>query len=659
MKTSVSLSIALLIFGLLPSSAPAQSSPEPLTAERAYRMSGLDQLEFSPDGKRLAFTVTGPREGIQMDSNIWIYGLANSQLKQYTFSKDRQSKPHWSPDGKTLAFLSNRSGKSQIHLIDLAGGEARQISHSKTSVAAFSWSPDGRQIAYSAEEAAPEKKENEKGHPRIVGLSFHRDQRHSQVWLLEVEGGKTRQLTSGNFHVAHSYWAPNLAWSPEGDSLFVSGTYELVPEHLDNRIYRVRVSDGQFTEFADPPGGFGKLTVSPDGQTLAYLGPREDAFENDDLFVIPLAGGTLRNLSHEKVDRRIWAHQWLSNSSIMILALDGFHASFYRCGLDGSVEKLPGFEVPPSGHYRYTRPFAQFGSSLVFVGETSTSAPELWIASNGGTPRKVTHFNKEWDTIPVFPLEVVSYTSFDGKKIEAGLHKPAGYKEGTRVPLAVIVHGGPSAKFSDRFSPWEQMLAARGIAVLQPNIRGSTGYGYDFLTVNRYDWGGGDFKDVMAGVDYMIEQGIADPERLGIGGWSYGGYMSTWAVTQTTRFKAAVAGAPMTNLRSEYGTEARWSHYYDTWYMHTPYEKEHLQLFIDRSPVTHVRNVETPIMLMVGERDDNTPLGQCTEFYRGLRYLRKEATLVVYPGSGHFPSNDYQRVDVYDRFVKYLVRHLK
>jgi dipeptidyl aminopeptidase/acylaminoacyl peptidase len=644
------------LFIILLSTQLALSASEPLTAERAYRMWSLDELEFSPDGSHLAFTVTGPREGIEMDRNIWLFALAQSRLIPYTFSEHNEHSPRWSPDGKMLAFLSNRSGKTQVHLLDMKGGEARQLSRSKTGVQSFAWSPEGRHIAFAAEEPAPDNKDSEDPVPvRIVAWSFHREQRNTQLWILEVENGETRQLTQGNFHLAHSYWAPNFAWTPDGKSLLVSGTENPIPEHLDNRIYRVRLSNGERVELASPAGGYGQLKVSPDGKNLAYLGPREDAFEFDDLYVMPLSGGKARNLSAIQVDRRIWAYDWVSDSSLLILALDGFRASFYRCGLDGSVEKLLGFAVPPSGHYRYQKPFAAFAGTLAFVGEKSDVAPELWI-SRQQKARKVSHFNHEWDTIPVLPLEIIRYPSFDGTKIEAGLLKPAGYKKGTRVPLVVMVHGGPSAKFSDRFYIREEMLAARGVAVLMPNIRGSTGYGYRFLTINRKDWGGGDYKDVMAGIDYLIEQGVADPERLGIGGWSYGGYMTTWAVTQTDRFKAGVAGAPMTNLVSEYGTEARWSHYYDTWYMGTPYDN--LELFIDRSPVTHVKNVRTPIMLMVGERDDNTPLGQSTEFYRGLRYHNKEAKLVVYPGAGHFPSDDRQRVDVYQRFVHFLVSHL-
>ena len=201
-----------------------------------------------------------------------------------------------------------------------------------------------------------------------------------------------------------------------------------------------------------------------------------------------------------------------------------------------------------------------------------------------------------------------------------------------------------------------QLLVQRGYAVFCPNIRGSVGYGLDFVTANRRDWGGGDFKDVMAGVDYMIAQGIADPDRLGIGGWSYGGYMAAWAVTQTDRFKAAVSGAPMTDLASEYGTEFASINAYDTWYLGTPYEN--LKLFQERSPVTHVKNVKTPTLLLSGENDQTDPLGQCQQFYRGLKRYGVETEFVIFPREGHGIREEKHRIDMLNRIISWFEKYI-
>ena len=235
----------------------------------------------------------------------------------------------------------------------------------------------------------------------------------------------------------------------------------------------------------------------------------------------------------------------------------------------------------------------------MFVADTSTHAPELWLKSGGAKAVCVSRLNAEWRDAPLRPLEVITYKSFDGLQIEAGLLKPVG--RAGPYPLVVLVHGGPSAHWADHLEPWGQLLAARGFAVAYPNIRGSTGYSYDFMTMVRKDTGGKDFKDVMALVDQLIRQGTADPDRMGIGGWSYGGYMSAWAVTQTDRFKAAVSGAPMTNLVTEFLTEESWVNYYDAWTLGTPYEN--WDLLTKRSPVAQLSpKVRTPTLFSVERR---------------------------------------------------------
>jgi dipeptidyl aminopeptidase/acylaminoacyl peptidase len=219
----------------------------------------------------------------------------------------------------------------------------------------------------------------------------------------------------------------------------------------------------------------------------------------------------------------------------------------------------------------------------------------------------------------------------------------------------VLVHGGPTGRWVDSFEPWGQLLVARGYAVLYPNVRGSTGYGHRFVEMNRADWGGGDFKDVMAGADWLVAQGIADPNRLGIGGWSYGGYMAAWAVTQTNRFKAAVSGAPVIDMASEFGTENGSA--YDEWFYGTPYEK--LDGFIKSSPMTFVKNVRTPTLLLQGEDDTTDPIGQSQQFYRGLKRYGVESDLVLYPREPHGLREEKHLLDRLTRIVAWFDRYLK
>jgi dipeptidyl aminopeptidase/acylaminoacyl peptidase len=251
--------------------------------------------------------------------------------------------------------------------------------------------------------------------------------------------------------------------------------------------------------------------------------------------------------------------------------------------------------------------------------------------------------------------EFFKYKSFDGLEIEAALLKPANYDGKSKLPLITLIHGGPTGAWEDTIDTWGQLLAARGYAVFYPNIRGSVGYGQKFIEMNRGDWGGKDFKDVMAGVDDLIAKGLADPEKLGIGGWSYGGYMSEWAITQTTRFKAAISGAGLSNLISEYGTERGPS--YDEWFYGLPYEKP--EGFLNSSPFLYLKNAKTPTLILQGDADSVDPLGQSQELYRGLKRYGVESELVIYPREPHGFHEQKHLLDRLNRILAWYDAYLK
>ncbi|MGC1289789.1 MAG: S9 family peptidase, partial [Candidatus Acidiferrales bacterium] len=271
------------------------------------------------------------------------------------------------------------------------------------------------------------------------------------------------------------------------------------------------------------------------------------------------------------------------------------------------------------------------------------------------SPERVTHLNASWDSITLAKPEFFHYISFDGQQIEGELLKPLDYDGHSRVPLVVLVHGGPTGAWSESIDSWGQLLAAHGFAVSYFNIRGSTGYGEKFMEMNRADWGGADFKDVMAGVDYLIAQGVADPNKLGIGGWSYGGYMSEWAITQTDRFKAAVSGAGMVDLIAEFNTENGPS--YDKWFWGLPYE--HPEGFLNHSPFMYVKHAHTPILILQGINDTTDPLGESTGLYRGLKFYGDNAELVEYPRENHGFHEEKHMLDRLNRILAWYEQYLK
>jgi dipeptidyl aminopeptidase/acylaminoacyl peptidase len=624
-------------------------SPEQ-TLDRRSIGERSEGLAFSPDGSRVVFTVADPVKGTTRARAIWMLDVATGTARQLTFSAHNDASARWAPDGQSIAFLSDRDGPSQLYRLDMRGGEAEKLTDRKEAIRAFRWSPDGRRIAMLMPEAkttAMQQRERDKDDARVED----RDERHARIWLLDVATRVLTQATTVNWRI------DQIEWTADSAALIAVAHPRPESDQWNDRIYAVDVRDGRFSPIGEPRRPIGGIAVSPDGKTIAYIGGRLDGPSAHDLYLQPVDGGTPRNLTAAALDRPVSQAQWIDNDSLMTVAARGFASELAIVGRDGRVRPLDRFAVNPSQFARST------AGTIAFVGETTTRAAELWLMPADGTARPVTHFNDKWASIPIATPEFVKYKSADNVEIEAALLRPATNPRRTNPPnpqsptpnpLVVLVHGGPTGRWSDSFEPWGQLLAARGYAVLYPNVRGSTGYGHRFVEMNRADWGGGDFKDVMAGVDWAIAQGIADPNRLGIGGWSYGGYMAAWAVTQTNRFKAAVSGAPVIDMASEFGTENESG--YDEWFYGTPYEK--LDGFIRSSPMTYVKNVKTPTLLLQGTDDETDPIGQSQQFYRGLKRYNVEAALVVYPREPHGLREEKHLVDRLTRIIAWYDKYL-
>jgi dipeptidyl aminopeptidase/acylaminoacyl peptidase len=359
-------------------------------------------------------------------------------------------------------------------------------------------------------------------------------------------------------------------------------------------------------------------------------------------------GGAARNLTGASLDRPIMDHRWAKGGWLIAVYADGFNSRFVGYSSEGEKKESGRLPTNPNEFS-----VAATGE-IAFVGWNSTAMPELWLRDTKGDAHPVSHVNDGLKEFAVAAPEFYKYKSFDGLEVQAALLKPADYDGKTKLPLVVLVHGGPTGRWRESIDAWGQLLAARGYAVLYPNVRGSIGYGQKFVEMNHADWGGGDFKDVMAGVDDLIAKGIAGPERLGIGGWSYGGYMAAWAVTQTTRFNAAVSGAGMSNLISEYGTEKDPA--YDEWFWGTPYEKP--EGFLNGSPFLYVKNAKTPTLILQGEADKIDPPDQSLELYRGLKCYGVTTELVMYPREPHGFGEAKHRVDMQTRMLDWFDRYL-
>ncbi len=627
--------------------AHAQTQPSPaaetrLSPEQALSARGLSDLNSSLDGARLAFTVKEPPKGVDRQQHIWVYTVASGELRQFTNSAKSETHARWSPDGRKLAFLSDREEFQQIYLIPGDGGEAIRLTDGKRSIKDFEFSPDGKQIAFLAPDPktdAEEKKEKDKDDAKSVD----RDDKVAHLWIVEIESKKPRQIVGAPWNFG------DLQWRAHGDELVVVATDHPESDQETNRIFAVNIADGKMRLLAAPRGPFDKLRVSPDGSQIGYVGSRVDGPAPHDLYVLPWLGGEPQNLTAARVDRPVEHYAWQNDGKLLALVTEGFRNKFYLVDKSGHAEALSAPQMRVSN-------FALGGAgSVIFVGENATRPQELWTWDQRSTPRSASHFNESFAKFSLAEPEFVRYKSFDKRDIEGSLFKPPGYDGNSKLPTVLLIHGGPTGNWNDEFEAWGQLLAAAGYAVFYPNVRGSTGYGYDFMVLNRADWGGGDFKDVMAGVDYLVARGIAEPERLGIAGWSYGGYMAEWAITQTPRFKAAVSGAGMSDLAAEFGTEEHPS--YDEWFYGLPYEK--LDGFQRSSPITYIKKARTPTLILQGDADLIDPLGQSQALYRALKRYGVETELIVYPREGHGLKEEKHLLDRLNRIVGWFDKHLK
>ena len=626
------MKIALLIlvaFSLLAAAAP-------LTAEKALEIRDLTDLRYSPDGKRVAFTVREAPRGRSSQRHIWVYDTTRAEARQWTFSSKSEYEPRWSPDGKTLAFLSDREEETQIWVMPVDAGEATKLTSAKSAVQTLRWSPDSKRIAYLTTDPKSDSEEK-KAKEFDDGKVIDRDNKPARLWTIDVRAKTVHQETTGAWAIRE------LDWMPDGRRLLIVATDRPTVEAHTNRIFLIGLDGGAMDQVLAPRGPFRNVKVAPGGGSFAYIGARVDGPSAHDVFVCRFDSRSPRNITGDSVDRPVVNYEWMNESDLAVLFTNGFHTELNLIGSrprkliqDDSVDSTI-FDLSAQGRIAYTA-------------GTAVRLQELWIDG-----KQVTHLNGELADIPLIKPEFFRYKSFDSTPIEAALYRPAGSVEGQPGPLVVLIHGGPTGVWSNRFDGLTQLLVARGYAVMQPNIRGSVGYGQKFIESNRGDWGGGDFKDVMAGVDDLIRRKIADPKRLGICGWSYGGYMAEWAITQTDRFKAAVSGAGMADLAAEFGTEA--SPVGDEWFYGTPYEN--LAGFQKSSPITYIKNAKTPTLVLQGEADTTDPISQSQILYRGLKRYNVPAEFVVYPREPHGLREQKHLLDRYTRSVAWFDKYLK
>ena len=630
-----------------------------LTIHDYATMPTLSSPRWSPDGKRIAYVLTkADLERSAYDADVWVVDADGRNDRQLTRAKANDLRPRWSPDGKTLAFLSDRDGRNAIWLMPVDGGEARKLVDAPTPVREFEWSPDGATIAFTrADEPTPEeeKRIKEKDDARVVG----EDRRFGHLHAVDVETGKTRRLTSGPFFVF------SLGWSPDSGTIaFSRGPGPSLDDLYRADLYAVSVKSGEVRPLVVRPGLENTPHYSPDGKWLAFTtqnGVHGWLIEHQ-VHVMPANGGTSRDVS-KAYGRTPDAISWSDDSSaVYIEGPWNTTTQLFRVNRDGSgwtnTTNVEG--TIDAAHV--------LGGRAAFIRQSLTEPPELYVGQT-----RLTNHNAAFRNRTLGETRLIRWKNpKDGLEIEGLLTLPVGYRGG-RVPLLTFVHGGPASRFHQGFLGYlgstyaPQVLAANGFAILSPNPRGSGGYGEAFRRGNLNDWGGMDWVDINAGIDKVIADGIADPDRLGMFGWSYGGFMAAWAIGHSDRLKAISVGAAVTDLLSFHGTaDVRdfIPHYFeqreapDTSLDEMRHAPLSLELLRARSPLWRLKKTDAKVLIQHGETDERVPLSQGTMLYRLLDELGVDVKMVVYPRTGHGAREPKLRMDLMRRNVEFFTNNL-
>lgn len=603
----------------------------PLTPTQALAYVRIGDLQFSPDGAQLSCVASS----YQWDAlpRIRLFDLATGRSREITPPGKSERSPQWAPDGR-LAFLSNRGGRTQVYVLTAQTGEPVPLTDAKFGVERFHWSPDGGSIAYLA---VDDSARTEDTGPRVADLTGDL----ARLWIIDPSTHARRRLGGDAYRI------DDFQWQDATHLLAMATEHPRVDEHTDG-IYRIDTGEGVFSLVGRPAQPFDGLLVSPDGARYAVRSTGAGGPVPRDLFAGETVGGPLRNVS-SGVGLAVADAKWRDPHNIWILVIDGFYRRIYRLAGDSPPARLDlprsvaAFDVSRQG-------------SIAYVGEDFAHLPEIFVRSGDGKLRQLEDVQQAWAGHALAPATVFQTRTPDGISLEAALMRPAATGR-AKLPLVLLVHGGPASNFSAGYSweaAWAQLLATNGYQVLMVNPRGSNGYSEEFLKANRGDWGGGDYRDLMIVLDAVLARGATDPQRLGIGGWSYGGEMATWATTQTTRFGAAVAGAPVFDQQAEFETERGPED--DEWYFGTPWE--HPEVFARNSPATYIRSARTPTLILSGEEDKNNPVGQSQGLYRALKHFGVETELVLYPGEGHSPRRGSNNIDMFERILSWYNRHL-
>jgi dipeptidyl aminopeptidase/acylaminoacyl peptidase len=652
--------VALLLGGaVLPAAAQ-----RPIAIDDQFRFIDVGDPQLSPDGEWVVYTVTNTNiEADKRNSDVWIVNYDGSRRQQLTHTPtENETAPRWSPDGRLISFLSSRPGPAkgtQVWVLERSGGEARQLTRLTGGVTSYQWSPDSTRLALVRRDPPAEEPDPKNPKPIVIdSYQFKRDgptyltgNARNRIFIFDVATGAAERLTSDG-----DYDENGPEWSPDGRRLAFSSNHDENRDRTRNTdVFVVEAKPGsksrRLTDFAGADGG--ELAWSPDGAWIAYARSSDPKFNFHNLnrvAIVPSGGGAAKILT-EPLDRGTASYAFTSDGASIVFTVtdDGAQYLARVPASGGAVTRLA------DGRGVIGQPTHAKGRTVV-TAATSTAPGELYAIENGRRRQLSQHNAGVIADLRIVPAEDIAFKSKDGTEIHALLTKPLHYAAGQRYPTLIRIHGGPTSQDAHSFNFERQIFAANGYAVVNVNYRGSSGRGAKFSEAIHANWGVLEVDDVLAAADHVVAQGIADPHRLGIGGWSYGGVLTDYVIASDSRFKGAISGAGSANHISLYGHD-QYTFLYDNEFG-APWENT--ELWIRYSyPFFKANRITTPTLFMGGQDDFNVPILGSEQMYQALKTLNVPTQLVVYPGQNHgltkvaFLRDRTQRyLAWYDKYVK-------
>ncbi len=654
-------------------SISAQAPRPKLTYADIEKAVGLSDVQISPDGKAILVTVSrviaaenkGERE---LD---WVDAATGTRR---VLVKGRKGFGHarWSPSGDRVAFIAEQDGKPQIFVLPMAGGEAQVITHSPTGVPQFTWSPDGKRFAFVQSDEAPKLPDSRKGEDGFEAgdddIYADGAEQPAHAWVIPAEGGEAKRLTSGTWSLPvvlpPSPPASPLAWSPDGTKL--AYVRQATPHTGDGEKTTVHILD-LATGTARPLVGAPRLestpAFSPDGRHVAYWMNRDgDPASLNHVYLAPASGGAGRDLTRA-LDRALYVSRWMPDGKALLVGgNDGTRVGLWLQPLEGSAQRLDLGDVDPTWSFSVDVSVAATGA-LAFVGRTPYHPSELYVMDSAtAKPRRLTHLNDAFDQKHLGRVERVTWKGPEGQLEDGVLTFPPDAKPGQKLPLVLVIHGGPVAASGEAFNARNQLLAAEGFLVFNPNYRGSDNLGDDYSHSILNDAGEGPGRDVMAGIESLKAKGLVDPTRMAVTGWSYGGYMTTWLLGRYPEvWRAGMAGAPVTELHDQYAlSDGNQGWRLSLWEGISAYDGGKGEAaFRAQSPLSLAHRITAPTLILTMNQDFRVPASQSYKLYRVLKDGGKEVKFYAWPQRGHGPATPARQRQVNQLWTEWITSHLK